>query len=72
MWDIMGSICERTQGNLWGLYRKYLWEPNNMENIWVIYEEYLYRLKIVYGLMWVFFVSGLMQLRLENLYLNNY
>ena len=31
--DIMGNICERTQGNLWGLYREYLWEPNNMENI---------------------------------------
>ena len=26
MWDIMGNICERAQGNLWSLYRKYLWE----------------------------------------------
>ena len=51
----MGSICEMAQGNLWGLYREYLWEPNNMENIWVICGEYLCGLKIVYGLVWVFF-----------------
>ena len=39
MWDIMGNICERVQDNLWGIYRKYLWEPklgNNMEDIWII------------------------------------
>ena len=29
----MGSICERAQGNLWGLHMEYLREPNNMENI---------------------------------------
>ena len=55
MWDIMDSICERAQGNLWGLYREYLWESNNMENIWVIYGEYLCGLKIIYGLVWGFF-----------------
>ena len=44
MWDIMDNICERTQDNLWGLYRKYFWEPklgNNMENIWVICGKYV-------------------------------
>jgi len=24
------------------LYRRYLWEPNNMENIWVIYVGNIY------------------------------
>ena len=52
------------------LYRKYLWEPNIMENIWVMCEKYLCGLRIMCGLMWVFFVSGLMKLRPENLYLN--
>ena len=42
MWDIMSNICERAQGNLWDLYREYLWEPNDMENIWVIYMENIY------------------------------
>ena len=44
MWDIMSSICEKAQDNLWGLYRKYLWEPklnNNMESIWVICGKYV-------------------------------
>ena len=45
----MGSICERAQGNLWGLYGEYLWEPNNMENIWVICG------KCLCGLVWVYF-----------------
>ena len=53
----MGSICERVQGNLWGLYREYLWEPNNMENIWVICGKYLCELKIVYGLAWELYFS---------------
>ena len=26
-----------------------------MENVWVIYGKYLFELKIVYGLVWVFF-----------------
>ena len=42
MWDIMGNICERAQGNLWGIHREYLWEPNNMGNIWVIYMGNIY------------------------------
>ena len=71
MWDIMGNICKRAQGNLWGLYMEHLWEPNNMENIWVICGEYLCGLKIVYGLVWYFLVSGLMKLGPENLYLTN-
>ena len=71
MWDIMGNICKRAQGNLWGLYMEHLWEPNNMENIWVICGEYLCGLKIVYGLVWYFLVSGLMKLGRKNLYLNN-
>ena len=53
------------------LYRKYLWEPNIMENIWVMCGKYLCGLRMMYGLMWVFFVSRLMKLRPENLYLNN-
>ena len=72
MRDIMGNICERAQGNLWGLYREYLWEANNMENIWVIYGEYLYGLKIIYGLVWDFLRSGLMKLGSENPYLNKH
>ena len=42
MWDIMDNICEITQDNLWGLYRK--WEPklgSNMENIWVVCGKYV-------------------------------
>ena len=38
MWDIMGNICKKAQGNFWDLCRKYLWEPklgNNMGNICV-------------------------------------
>ena len=66
----MGSICEKAQGNLWGLYREYLGEPNNMENIWVIYGEYLCGLKIIYRLVWDFLGIGLMKLGSENLYLN--
>ena len=42
MWDTMGNICKRVQGNLWDLYKEYLWEPNNMENIWVIYMGNIY------------------------------
>ena len=44
MWDIIGNIYERAQDNLWGIYRKYLWEPklgNNMESIWVIWGKYV-------------------------------
>ena len=38
------NVRERAQDNLWGLYRKYFWEPklgNNMENIWVICGKYV-------------------------------
>ena len=33
MWDIMSNICERAKVICGVLYRKYLREPNNMENI---------------------------------------
>ena len=35
-----------------------------------IYRKYLCELKIIYGLMWAFFVNELKNLRPENLYLN--
>ena len=44
IWDIIGNIYERAQDNLWGIYRKYLWERklgNNMESIWVIWGKYV-------------------------------
>ena len=63
---MMGNICERAQGNLWGLYNEYLWEPNNMENIWVIYRKYLCELKIVYGLVWVFFSEWANEIRTQK------
>ena len=62
----MSSICERAQGNLWGLYREYLWEPNDMENILVICEKYLCGLKIVYGIVWVFFSEWAKEIRVRK------
>ena len=68
MWPIMGNICERAQGNLWGLYKESLWEPNNMENIWVIF---MWAQNNLWACVDIF-VSGLTKLRPENLYLNKF
>ena len=67
MWDIMDSICERAQGNLWGLYREYLWESNNMENIWGIF---MWAQNNLWACVGIFLGSGLMKLGFKNLYLN--
>ena len=45
--------------------------PKDITTVQVKNWKYLCGLRIMGGLMWVFFVSGLMKLRLENLYLNN-
>ena len=38
-----------------------------MENVWVICGKYLFELKIVYGLVWVFFSEWAYEIRAQKL-----
>ena len=66
----MDNICERAQGNLWACVWSICEGLIHGEYLDNIYGEYLCELKIIYELVYVFFVSELKNLRPENLYLN--
>ena len=71
MWDIMSNICERAHGNLWGFIQEIFvgaqYHEEYLSNVW---EIFMWAQNNVWAHVGIF-VSRLMKLKPENLYLNN-
>ena len=70
MWDITGNICEEVHGNLWGFIQEIFvgayYHGEYLSNVW---EIFMWAQDNVWARVCIF-VSGLMKLKPENLYLN--